>query len=213
MKYNYMILIILFPVIIIFSSFYFELHNLSFYDDEFVKYKIYDRFSKQQAIDAVVDIIRFLDHNDPLDNEFFKQEEISHLDDVRILINKIKIILLMSFLILISALGLSPKKDLKKQLFFSGVSTIFITALFGLFSYTMFDMLFLKFHELLFTGNYMFDPGISNMKALFPDKFFLDFVLRVIIDSLILSLILTLPYCIVKLNEKYRRRGHDKHEN
>lgn len=91
------------------------------------------------------------------------------------------------------------KKDVKKisknVLLYSGALTIMIIAVLFILSLN-FDYLFNAFHKTFFTGNWEF-PEDSLLIQLFPFGFFKNYFLRILINSIIFSIIFILAgFCI-----------------
>jgi integral membrane protein (TIGR01906 family) len=169
-------------IIILFSSLFSYVFNFNYYDKEYVKYNIYGRFQKEQAINATQNIMGFFNSKNVLDSNFFNENEISHLTDVKNIIDNTRLVYIISLILFwgIQVYYFFFQKKyfmsfFSRMLLVSGLFSILLLILFGVLYFTSgFDFVFLKFHQLFFTGNYSFNPAISNMKALFPDEFFSD---------------------------------------
>ncbi len=168
--------------VLLFSSLFSQLYSIKYYDKEYQRYGIYSIFDKQAAINATQNMIGFFSSKNNLDTLFFKENERAHLLDVKNLIAKANITFYASiavFWIFIITAYLTKKKEFAKSLgklfYYSGIFSMAILIICSLtYYFSGFDFLFIKFHEVFFTGNYAFDPKVSNMKALFPDEFFFD---------------------------------------
>ena len=163
--------------------------NHNFYKKEFTKHNTYEKVYNADEISEKL-IGFFQDKNNlPLS---FNEEEKSHLEDVKKLIDNGKVLLI--FLILISIILLSiilseGKHNLKKILISSGVVAIILPIPFLLFS---FSNIFTKFHLILFPqGNWKF-PLDSLLIQMFPQEFFYDSLVNIIVNSSILAIILIL---------------------
>ena len=134
------------------------------------------------------------------DNSFFNEREASHLHDVKLLIQNVKLIYLLSLFLfwgILITLYLVNRKEIlnffSNLLFYSGIASLSLILIFVLLYFiTGFDFLFTKFHELFFIGNYSFNPAISNMKALFPNKFFQDMGIAIMLRTILKSILLTI---------------------
>jgi len=127
---------------------------------------------------------------------YFNEREINHLDDVRILLNKIFIIFYSSIAVfVILALFLI---DRNYPVFIKNISLIFIissstiivflTVLY--FLANNFGSLFDKFHLAFFPqGNWAFPEG-TLIITIFPFGFFLDFFFKLLTTSFIISIVL-----------------------
>ncbi len=179
-------------------------YNLPFYRYEFEKYGVYQRHGEERTIEAAIDIMDYFRGKDALDDSFFSYSEISHLYDVKVLLDRAAVLAVMSISLLVCIMYRSHrKKILCRQ-----VAGTLIAA--GLFAFAMmvlgvllcfatgFDFLFTAFHKVFFTGNYAFNPAISNMKYMFPDGFFLDISSRILSVYLLMSALAALGGVIIR---------------
>ncbi len=191
--------------IILFSSLFSFIYNLNYYEKKYQQYNVYDRFTKEEAKNATTNLFGFFKSQNELNN-FYNEREKSHLNDVKILIGKANIIYIFSLMIfwgiLISYYILNRKEIVKffsNLLFYLGIFSISIFIIFALIYFvTGFDFLFIKFHELFFIGNYSFNPAVSNMKALFPDEFFQDIGIAIVLRTVLKSVLLIIVGYYIK---------------
>ena len=143
-----------------------------------------------------------------LETEFFTENEKSHLADVKHLIsgfNRAFFILTLIELLLLVALfrvtkPQSPARYVKQALLFSGIGVFAVVILvYGLAS--NFNALFVSFHEIFFTGNWMF-PAESNMLALVPEQFFSDVFYRIILNTAMMAFLLLMFLAIMFLKQR-----------
>jgi len=114
--------------------------------------------------------------------ELFNQKEITHLKDVKNLIQMfytIQWITIIYTLIFIIAGFLVLKKNfvdrLLRLLFFGGVATFALLAFFGIWAAISFDNLFNLFHETSFSNDlWKLDPRTDYLIMMFPEDFFFD---------------------------------------
>ena len=188
-----LLLIILNTITIIYlANFRHYIFNENYYKKQFQENGVYSRLP--QADKALNNLFLFFNNKKDLDNNFFTQNERAHLQDVKVLINKI--IIIFYFLIFLDPLlfillYFLVKKRFKKYLAFvllySGGFVLLISVLFYIFS-NNFSYIFIKFHEIFFPhGNWLF-PYNSNLIMLFPQQFFYDFFYKIIINAFIFSL-------------------------
>ena len=183
-------------VIIFLSTFFSFLYNINYYEKEYKKYNIYERFSAEKARNETLSLFGYFKSRNKLDGSFFNKNEISHLSDVKMLIDKVSrvyYICLFLFWGILVYFYLSKTfiSYFGKLLLYSGIFSLSVILLLGfLYLISGFDFLFVRFHEVFFTGNYAFDPDVSNMKALFSDGFFLDICLAVIFQTLLKAILL-----------------------
>ncbi len=180
-------------LILLFSSLFSYIYNLNYYDSEYQKYNIYDRFSKDTALNATKNLMGFFKSRNELDNNFFNAGEISHLADVKHLIKNVSLLYYASLILFWGILVyyyFFHKKHFTsfffRMMILSGLFTLSVFLIFGLLYVTSgFDFIFLKFHQIFFTGNYSFNPNVSNMKAIFPDEFFFDIAFSIFLVTML----------------------------
>jgi integral membrane protein (TIGR01906 family) len=184
--------------IILFSSLFSFIYDIKYYDNKYLQYKIYDKFSKEQALNETKNLFGYLQFKNDLDMNFFNKQEESHLNDVKIIINKIYVIYFISLFIFWSTLAyyyFFNKRQMlwffSRFLFYSGIFSLGILLLLGLFYlFFGFNSLFSYFHQIFFAGNYSFNPAVSNMKALFPDEFFMDIGIAIVLRTFVKGFLL-----------------------
>ena len=165
MKFKYFLLILL-PVFIILMNFQLLIFNDNFYDDE-VSENLLSYFKGEE-----------LKFN-------YTEKELIHLEDVKNLISILKIVLCV--LILLISLILIFNKNISNMLIMSGLITIgFIILLF----FMDFNLLFTKFHEILFTNDYWLLDSDTLLIRTYPLEFFSGLFKRLILNIIITSLIL-----------------------
>ena len=129
------------------------------------------------------------DEKEDYNKELFNQEEIDHLKDVKVLIQKISVFnysLLIISILLIIALFLSDSKDflknLSKVLFFSGLLTLFTVIILLILVKLNFSGVFTVFHHIFFPkGGWLFGAS-DNIIRLYPSGFFYDMAKRIFIS-------------------------------
>ncbi len=199
--------------ILTFSSLFSIMYNLNYYEKKYEQYNIYDIFTKEEARNATNNLFGFFKSENNLDMNFFNQREASHLQDVKSLIIKAGSIYYTSiavFWAILIAYYIVKRKELvsffSDSLFYGGVATIGFFIIIGLLYFIIgFDFLFLKFHHIFFTGNYAFNPQVSNMKALFPNAFFFDIGLKLLLNTFIKAFLITVAGFLIKRNFKSRQ--------
>jgi len=192
--------------IILFSSMFSFIYNLNYYEKKYQQYNVYEKFTEEEARNATTNLFGYFRSQTELDNSFFNEREASHLNDVKILIQNVNLVYLLSLFlfwgILITVYLVNRKEIVKffsELLFYSGIFSISVIIVFVLLYFiTGFDFIFIKFHELFFIGNYSFNPATSNMKALFPDEFFQDMGIAIMIRTLLKSILLTVAGYYIK---------------
>jgi integral membrane protein (TIGR01906 family) len=190
-------------VVMLFSPLLFHIFNLNYYLSLYEKNGVYSYIDKQDAIRLTEDLFGFFKENKEfkpfvLKNNlpYFTSGEISHLNDVRILFNKIFLAYYISLGLTIASAAALIEKNKKKFLksisvLLSVPSAILIFLLLLLFLFGQnFLPLFDKFHNIFFPqGNFAF-PEDSTLITLLPLGFFNDFFKKLVITSVIISCVL-----------------------
>ena len=181
----------LIPFLLLLLSFRLVVFDAGFYKSEFEKYDLYDRFDKSVADSAVTNLIGYMKSGVPL-SDFFNEKEKAHMVDVRNIIQKFLVLFYVLAFVVVILLAYN-RKNLFKSLFYGGIFTLIILLLFFILSYTFFDFIFHKFHEVSFSNDlWMLNPEVDNLKALLPDGFFYDALMRIFFIALASSVVITL---------------------
>ncbi|MBU0756567.1 MAG: DUF1461 domain-containing protein [Nanoarchaeota archaeon] len=187
-------------IIVFLSSIFYNVYDMKYYEKEYEKYNIYSRLGKEKTLDATQNLFDFFQGHQDIDHIFFNEDEVSHLYDVKLILDKLLGIFIGSFwlisLVIVSLYYSEKHKivgNLAKVFLYAGIISIgFLVFVSTVYLVAGFDDMFIGFHRLLFEGNYMFDPNVSNMKAMFPDAFFQDMAHRIIMTFLYQAVMLFL---------------------
>lgn len=189
--------IIVLVLLILFASFKIYSLNFKFYQKEYIKLNVYEKVP--DADTYIKNLFNYFNNKEEL-SDFFNEKEKLHLKDVKYLISLAVIIfyiLLILFLIL-SAYFICKKNYLViiNSLIISGFIIILFNIIFLLLNFTSG---FILFHKVLFTNDlWLLNPETDNLINLFPEKFFYDISSRIMLNSLILSLILIILSFTIK---------------
>ncbi|HEY5501533.1 MAG TPA: DUF1461 domain-containing protein [Candidatus Humimicrobiaceae bacterium] len=190
-------------VVILFSPLLFYIFNSNYYLALYEKNGVYDHINKDDVLKLTGQLFDFFKENKEfkpfvLKNNlpYFTQSEISHLEDVRILFNKIflayYICLGLTIVSIASLIEKNKKKFLKSisiLLIIPSAILIFLLLLLYLFGQN-FLPLFDKFHTIFFPqGNFAF-PADSTLITLLPLGFFTDFFEKLVMSASIISFVL-----------------------
>jgi len=122
----------------------------------------------------------------------FEENENSHMMYVKRIFICLKIILIVSFIACLSFIEFLTKKRIIKKIarltWKYIIAIIFIFVSFLLFLILTFDTSFITFHYLFFEGKQIFFPVNSYMIEIFPEKFFLQMFIFMIIIFIIESI-------------------------
>ena len=204
-------------VVIIFSPLLFYIFNLNYYLGLYEKNEVYSYIDKQDAIKLTEELFGFFKENKEfkpfvLKNNlpYFTQNEISHLEDVRVLFNKIFLAYYICLGLTIVSIAILIEKN--KKIFLKNISILLIIPsailillllllyLFGQNFLPLFD----KFHTIFFPqGNFAF-PEDSTLITLLPLGFFTDFFEKLVISAAIISFALIITgFSISMILKKY----------
>ena len=173
--------------------------NLNYYKVSFEKNGVYEQieFADQIANNTLM----FFEGKAEL--KYFNDEEASHMEDVKVLLNKLfkaQNIFWLVFLVSLAVLFFVNQKEfldiLFQQLFLAGLITFVLMALLLLVSLN-FSIAFEGFHQAFFPqGNYIF-PENSTLITLFPEAFFKVTLTKMMIVSFLVSIAVMIPQLIL----------------
>ncbi|MFH1648964.1 MAG: DUF1461 domain-containing protein [Candidatus Woesearchaeota archaeon] len=184
------------------------------YQNLFSKHSTYDRLG-ENADDWNSQVMTFLVGKKDQKLEFLNNNEVSHMQDVRSILDFLGMLYwaaVLGFLFILKVLWKNERKEMKqmlaKSIFWSAgilVGVLAIMMVFWLFDFTQaFDF----FHKMLFPqGNWTF-PYSSPLIQLYPHEFFLDFgkvIAGVATAKLVLLAIVSFAYLKI-----FRNRALDK---
>ena len=157
---------------------------------EFQKYNIYNKFPDKDIDSINSELISYLkDKEDNYNKELFNQKEITHLKDVKVLVQRGYIyyysVLVLSALLFLALFLLNKKhfsKNLTFILFFSGLFTLVFTIILLIIIIFNFNSFFTTFHNIFFPqGGYLFTSS-DNIIKLYPEGFFYDIAKNIFIS-------------------------------
>jgi integral membrane protein (TIGR01906 family) len=212
-------------IVIIFSPLAYNLYNFSFYSSLYEKNGVYEVIDRQDAEKLTESVFGFFKSGAPFEKfelkggvQYFNSSEVSHLNDVRILLSRIllvfyvsSILLILFTLILIEKCWTAFIKNLGIIMTASSAFVlVFLAALYVLAS--NFSHLFENFHYIFFPqGNWAFPEG-SLIITIFPFGFFYDFFFSIVMSSLITSVVLFAAGIggIITVNKIQKRINNEK---
>lgn len=154
------ILVILTPIVILLFLF-----GLFVFDVDF-----YEKKLDESSIPVTINLLDYFQDKAELNEGIFSDDEVSHLGDVKVLINNV--LKFLSILVLVSLFLLLYLRDYKKYLLYSGILTVAVP--FSLYLIP-FNSLFTFFHQIFFPqGNWIFPAG-SSLVNLYTSSFFYSF--------------------------------------
>lgn len=126
-----------------------------------------------------------------LEIQYYSEKEISHLKDVRNLIWLSWALVLILCIPMIYSFVKDKKEHIRKQMIYGGIYSLILTILFSLTLFS-FSSSFIAFHEIFFSNNNWLLPASSTLIQMFPQEFFLQSTMQIVLYSTIFSLL-----CIV----------------
>lgn len=188
-----------FIIVVLISSFEAGAYgSFGFYEKEYEKYGVLDdlKMEMPDVMYVTKEMMSFLRGDrenlivettvDGEPREFFTEDEISHMEDVKKLFVgglKLRTAAVVIMIILAAAafiMKLKLHKILPRAFQYTSITLIVLTGIvIGLFA-SDFDKYFVVFHEIFFSqGNWMFDPDVSLMINMLPEGFFADIAARI----------------------------------
>jgi integral membrane protein (TIGR01906 family) len=205
-------LIVFFGSIVLFSLLFFSSLNFvvferAFYESEFQKNGVYERFGREKAIserEALLDY--FTNDEKTIASDFYNKKEKQHLFDVKNLIIYSRIafyFLFFSVFIFFFIVLFRYRKEfleIVSEIFlFSGVIVFSLSFVLFLMQ-SHFSKIFYDFHLLFFSNNYwLLNPATDNLINLFPEAFFFDSAARTFFVLLILGVLFFVEGILMKL--------------
>ena len=164
-------------------------YNLGYNEEELTNEAIKD------AYDEVLD---FLTLGREFGTGIFKYSESgkSHFVDCKVLFDLNAVVLIISFVIVISILILSKFKIIRlsklfgfNMFFFAGVGTLAVFAVIGAVAALDFEAAFRVFHLILFPGkdNWYFDPRTDGIILALPQDFFMACAILILASIILLT--------------------------
>ena len=201
-------IIVFVPLIIILLGFRIIVYNQSFYEKEFQKNNVYETFPEQTVDIEVGNLFNYLINDKKLDTTFFNEKEKSHLKDVKDMIdsaiNLLLILILLFFILLIYFYNTKQLIIFFNSLMLGSFLSIFLILIIFLLSLSNFDDLFLNFHLISFNNDlWLLNPETDNLIKLFPQQFFYDALSRIVIYSLLISVLVLIFSFYIRNRLKY----------
>jgi integral membrane protein (TIGR01906 family) len=204
-------IVLILPVVILFSATLYYAYDHEFYMGEFQKYNL-DKavgISMDDMSLASKELITFIKGKRPTLEDvpvtykeksvnFFNQREMQHMDDVVILFNYVNIIRngLIIILLVYGVINWQTAKKRKSTLSNYGFGSLFSLLICGIVvgvSYLDFSKYFTYFHETFFTNDlWLLNPKTDMLIRMLPLEFFIDMVTKIVTASIVVSIAIAL---------------------
>lgn len=200
-KTTQILLIVLFPILIIFFMFWFFSLDVQWYKKEFIKLNIYKEVDKNMADMSISNIVLYFQDKELLNKYLFSQQARNHLFDVKIIFQTIQGIFIIATLLnaaLLVYMGYTLRwkhviKYFNESLIITCIFLFFI-GIFIVFFHTSFQAM----HKFIFVNDlWLFDQS-DPLIQLLPERLFFDLGIRIYIFSYLLSIFLLLPVSYIK---------------
>lgn len=149
------------------------------YREQYVKNGAYATFGREEVDSATEKLLAFLKTGDGLETPFFNEREKRHMEDVRGLYRGGLRVLYGSLLGFLVVCGVVRKRRSIGAMLVGGSSAaVFLLILLLLLVVSDFSVLFTLFHQGAFSNDlWQLNPATDNMAVLFPESFFMSFVM------------------------------------
>lgn len=192
MKRQKILLIIIIPILIILFSFRVNIFDLDYYKTNLKQTGVFEEVDNANFI--LINILNYLEYGTDLNQKYFTQDEITHLQDARKVIWNSMItlaFLVLIFIIILFITMLKKKIHLLGDSFFIGsIISLTIAIILLILSSINFSQVFYTFHKLIFTNDLWLLPSSSTLIQIFPLDFFYTFAKKILLNIIYLSLFL-----------------------
>lgn len=208
MKYITLLIIVLIPVVIILTNLSLLTANYNFYLQIYKEQNVYNNFIERTVLtEATTNLIGYFRGKNMLDVNFYSEQAIVHLKDVKYLLDIAKALTYGStFLLMLLIAYLVSKKEMErltKAAIFGTLSTIIVTIAITISFLINFQNMFVYFHLALFRNNYWLFEESDNLIKMFPQKFFVSFATHLVSNIIVTAFLLLLTaFIIKKINDK-----------
>ena len=195
------------PVFLVSSTVLWEFNEPRLYSYGFEKYDIPTlMFMSTEDLERVAAQLRDYFNNDRelinvqyAGHPFFSEREVTHLRDVKLLLNRVKALRWVALALTLGATiaGFAMKRDafapqLARLAMWAGGLTLGVLLLAGLGFFIDFGRLFILFHQLSFSNDFwQLDPLRDNLIRMFPEGFWNDAAMLIVLITVIEALLLT----------------------
>lgn len=209
--FAFVLLVLILPLFIFSLNLYAQVFNDKFYFKEFEKNNVYSQIEKDDVAENCNLLIGFFKGKNNLDSTFFNEKERKHLLDVNSLIIKLRYFIYALAAILLSILVyFIAGKDydgIKTALLFGSILAIAVMAFFIVFMLFDFTTLFVKFHLISFSNDlWQLNPASDKLIVMFPEGFFFDSAINLIISSFITIIAIFVIVLIIRSTTRHSQR-------
>lgn len=186
--------------------------NLSYYQSEFTKVGTYERLGEEADRDTERLIAYIRGQSDQLGIETFNDREIAHMADVKALLRGLEIALgaALTFAALLVLIMFwtrlrKPWALVSDVLLWTGLMTLGALVLAGVIALLGFSSVFNVFHGIFFKEGTWAFYRTDRLIQLFPLQFFFDVTLRIVIDTVLAGVVLSVSGLFMR--KKFSRQS------
>lgn len=186
--------------------------NLSYYQSEFTKVGTYERLGEEADRDTERLIAYIRGQSDQLGIETFNDREIAHMADVKALLRGLEIALgaALTFAALLVLIMFwtrlrKPWALVSDVLLWTGLMTLGALVLAGVIALLGFSSAFNVFHGIFFKEGTWAFYRTDRLIQLFPLQFFFDVTLRIVIDTVLAGVVLSVSGLFMR--KKFSRQS------
>lgn len=216
----YIVSVLVLPLLILLTSMELITFNVNYYKAEYEKHDISKKLSIEESdlmdstaklLDYLRDDRKDLDFKTKIDGkeqDFFSSRDKMHMIDVKnlFIIGRIIRNVIFIVLLLISAIFIYNKKirfDIGNFLLTSSIVGVLPIVILVILINIDFYKYFTIFHEIFFTNDlWLLDPNADRLVNIFPESFFFDTAIKIIMYYLIVQLVLFILSMVFKYFKK-----------
>ncbi|MDD2481694.1 MAG: TIGR01906 family membrane protein [Lutispora sp.] len=216
----YIVSVLVLPLLILLTSMELITFNVNYYKTEYEKHDISKKLSIEESdlMDSTAKLLDYLrDDRKDLDfkakidgkeQDFFSSRDKMHMVDVKnlFIIGRIIRNVIFIVLLLISAIFIYNKNirfDIGNFLLTSSIVGVLPIVILVILINIDFYKYFTIFHEIFFTNDlWLLDPNADRLVNIFPESFFFDTAIKIIMYYLIVQLVLFILSMVFKYFKK-----------
>ncbi len=191
---------------IIIESALYVINNDSLIIKEQMKSRVFERFEKKDILEVDEEVLGYMRGEQPfISTDLLNEKEKTHMQDVRQIVDRMKITRTVFFLIMIFLILYSVNTTKKEKIldFFSrtlrntAVFTLSLVIFLSIASF-VFDSSFDLFHNILFTNDlWKMDPATDTLFLYYPQSFFLSLFISIILRCTIIAVLFYLLHMLL----------------
>ncbi len=185
-------LILMLPIILLLSSFYYWMYNEDYFAQQFTENNVYPSFyaKRDVLLQENHDVMQYLKSGSGMiESQFFDAKEKSHLADVRIVMQSAAYALIIVLVIWLVGIYFY-RKDAASIIYRGGLLSLLLFLLLLLCALN-FELAFTYFHKLFFAdGSWMFEPT-ENLVRMYPERFFYNTAKNILLTFGALGAVIT----------------------